>query len=76
LIVSIPRLGAKFTQGKKSLLEIPGIVTHLIRLPAGSLFAPRCDRVIDQCRKERPPLFVLGKDHGARCWMSEREAKS
>jgi oligopeptide/dipeptide ABC transporter ATP-binding protein len=76
LIVSIPRLGAKFTQGKKSLREIPGIVPNLIRLPAGCLFAPRCDRVIDQCRKERPPLFVLGKDHGARCWMAEREAKS
>ena len=76
LIVSIPRLGVKFTQGKKSLREIPGIVPNLIRLPAGCLFAPRCDRVIDQCRKERPPLFILGEDHGARCWVAEKEVKN
>jgi oligopeptide/dipeptide ABC transporter ATP-binding protein len=76
LIASIPRLGLKFTKGKGLLREIPGIVPNLIRLPAGCLFAPRCDRVIDQCRKERPPLFVLGKDHGARCWVAEKEAKN
>jgi len=76
LIVSIPRLGVKFTQGKKSLREIPGIVPNLIRLPAGCIFAPRCDRVIDQCRKERPPLFILGEDHGARCWVAEKEVKN
>ena len=76
LIVSIPRLGVKFTQGKKSLREIPGIVPNLIRLPAGCIFAPRCDRVIDQCHKERPPLFILGEDHGARCWVAEKEVKN
>jgi len=76
LIVSIPRLGVKFTQGKKSLREIPGIVPNLIRLPAGCIFAPRCDRVIDRCRKERPPLFILGEDHGARCWVAEKEVKN
>ena len=76
LIASIPRLGLKFTQGKELLREIPGIVPNLIRLPAGCLFAPRCGQVIDQCRRERPPLFVLGKDHGARCWAVEKEAKN
>jgi oligopeptide/dipeptide ABC transporter ATP-binding protein len=75
LIASIPRLGVKFTQGKDLLREIPGIVPDLIRLPAGCLFSPRCGRVVDQCRKERPPLFVLEKDHGTRCWMAEKEAK-
>ena len=76
LILSIPRLGVKFTQGKEPLHEIPGIVPNLIRLPAGCLFAPRCERVIDTCRKERPPLFVVGEDHGARCWVAEKEAKN
>ena len=75
LIASIPRLGVKFTREKECLREIPGIVPNLIRLPAGCLFAPRCGRVIDQCRKARPPLFVLGKDHGARCWVAEKEIK-
>ncbi len=76
LIASIPRLGVKFTQGKELLREIPGIVPDLIRLPAGCLFAPRCGLVIDQCRKERPPLFVLARDHGARCWVAEKEGKN
>jgi peptide/nickel transport system ATP-binding protein len=76
LIASIPRLGVKFTREKEFLREIPGIVPNLIRLPAGCLFAPRCGRVIDQCRKARPPLFVLGKDHGARCWVAEKEVRS
>lgn len=75
LIASIPRLGLKFTRGKEFLREIPGMVPNLIGLPAGCLFSPRCGRVIDQCRKERPPLFNLGRDHGARCWVAEKEVR-
>ncbi len=75
LMKSIPKLGYKFTHGKTSLLEIPGIVPNLIRLPPGCLFAPRCDRVMERCRHERPPLFVLDDTHGAKCWLVEKEAQ-
>lgn len=74
LMRSIPKLGHKFKSGKKPLQEIPGIVPNLIRLPPGCLFAPRCDQVIDRCRRERPPLFVLDAQHGAKCWLVEGKA--
>ena len=75
LMKSIPKLGFKFTHGKTSLQEIPGIVPNLIRLPPGCLFAPRCDRVMERCRHHRPPFFVLDDTHGAKCWLVEREAQ-
>jgi peptide/nickel transport system ATP-binding protein len=74
LMRSIPKLGYKFEHGKIPLKEIPGIVPNLIRLPPGCLFAPRCDHVMDRCRKKRPPLFVLNAEHAARCWLVEGEA--
>jgi peptide/nickel transport system ATP-binding protein len=73
LMASVPQLGAKFKRGKEPLREIPGIVPNLIHLPAGCLFSPRCEKVMPRCRKEKPPLFRLGDDHGARCWRVEKE---
>jgi hypothetical protein len=29
---------------------------------------------MDRCRSERPPLFKLSDDHGARCWLVESDA--
>jgi oligopeptide/dipeptide ABC transporter ATP-binding protein len=74
LMRSIPKLGNKFKYGKKPLQEIPGIVPNLIRLPPGCLFAPRCDHTLDRCRSQRPPLFVLDAEHGAKCWLLEGQA--
>ncbi len=75
LMNSIPRLGDKFKYGKQPLQEIKGMVPNLIGLPEGCLFAPRCSEVIDRCRKEKPPIFVLDKEHGARCWLVEKEGQ-
>lgn len=74
LMASVPKLGAKFKRGKQPLREIPGMVPNLIRLPAGCPFSPRCEKGMDQCRKERPPLFRLSEDHGVRCWLAKNEA--
>jgi oligopeptide/dipeptide ABC transporter ATP-binding protein len=74
LLASIPRLGAKFEHGKQPLKEIPGVVPNLIGLPPGCPFASRCTRVMERCRHEHPPLFVLGESHGSRCWLSEAHA--
>jgi peptide/nickel transport system ATP-binding protein/oligopeptide transport system ATP-binding protein len=75
LMKSIPKLGYKFAHGKIPLQEISGIVPNLIRLPPGCLFAPRCDRVMERCHHQRPPLFVLDDEHGAKCWLVEEDAK-
>jgi len=76
LLRSIPRLGAKFAEGKQPLQEIPGTVPNLIRLPPGCPFAPRCPHVQDKCRHERPPMFTVNGSHGSKCWLSEDEAVS
>ena len=74
LMASIPRLGSKFKLGKHPLHEVPGLVPNLIGLPVGCLFQTRCEQVVDRCCKQRPPLFSLCEDHGARCWLLEKEA--
>jgi peptide/nickel transport system ATP-binding protein/oligopeptide transport system ATP-binding protein len=71
LMESVPKLGRKFSTGKQKLKEIPGIVPHLVRLPPGCLFAPRCSQVMERCRKSRPPLFKLTDEHGVKCWLAE-----
>jgi oligopeptide/dipeptide ABC transporter ATP-binding protein len=76
LIHSIPKLGAKFKIGKQRLQEIKGMVPNLIRSPPGCLFSSRCNFVMGRCRKERPPIFIVGKGHGAKCWLAEKNNKS
>ncbi len=71
LIESIPKLGRKFTEGKKDLKEIPGMVPNLIRLPPGCLFAPRCGHAMPKCKESRPPLFKISDVHGVKCWLAE-----
>jgi peptide/nickel transport system ATP-binding protein len=75
LMDSIPKLGARFVHGKQPLPEIPGLVPNLIRLPPGCIFEPRCGFAMGRCREARPPLFSLDPDHGAKCWLVEKEAK-
>ncbi len=43
----------------------------LIDPPAGCRFNPRCPHVMDICRVETPPHFVVGDapDHWAACWL-------
>jgi peptide/nickel transport system ATP-binding protein len=56
--------------GPARLAEIPGIVP-VLRAPLESCaFAPRCQRVTDQCRTQPPPLEPCGPadDHAVACF--------
>ncbi len=56
------------------LNAIPGLPPQLIDLPAGCAFAPRCSRVMPQCRVERPALRAAGAPsatHEVACWLTE-----
>jgi peptide/nickel transport system ATP-binding protein len=35
----------------------------------GCRFNPRCPFVMDRCRVEEPPQFVVGENHTSRCWL-------
>jgi peptide/nickel transport system ATP-binding protein len=56
------------------LADIPGIVPPLDALPPGCAFAPRCPRVMDVCRTERPPLLPTGAGRRAACFAAQTEA--
>ena len=63
LMRSIPQL----TEKKNRLNTIPGQVPDPMDLPVGCKFHPRCDLMIEDCKKEEPPLFQVNGDHFSRC---------
>lgn len=63
LLESIPQLEEK----RKRLNAIPGQVPNPMDLPSGCKFHPRCYLMIDDCKKEDPPLFQVNGSHFSRC---------
>ena len=63
LMNSIPSL----VERKKRLDTIPGQVPNPMDLPTGCKFHPRCYLMIEDCKKEEPPLFQVNGDHFSRC---------
>ncbi|WBU53744.1 ABC transporter ATP-binding protein [Paracoccus sp. SCSIO 75233] len=55
LRASIPPLDAR-----RTIVPLPGTVPTPGALPEGCAFHPRCGRVLEQCRKDRPPLEAFG----------------
>ena len=63
LMNSIPSL----IERKKRLDTIPGQVPNPMDFPTGCKFHPRCYLMIEDCKKEEPPLFQVNGDHFSRC---------
>jgi peptide/nickel transport system ATP-binding protein/oligopeptide transport system ATP-binding protein len=63
LMHSIPQL----TEKKNRLNAIPGQVPDPMNLPVGCKFHPRCYLMIEDCKKEEPPLFQVNGGHFSRC---------
>jgi len=63
LLDSIPQLQEK----RRRLNAIPGQVPNPMDLPVGCKFHPRCHLMIEECKKEEPPLFQVNGDHFSRC---------
>lgn len=59
------------------LVEIPGTVPPLDKLPPGCAFAARCQWATDICTASRPPMVDLGAGHRAACFFAvEQLAKA
>jgi peptide/nickel transport system ATP-binding protein len=71
LMGSIPAVG----QETQRLAQIEGSMPRLNAIPAGCAFNPRCPRVFDRCKVERPNLMPAGKSLAA-CWLHARETAS
>jgi peptide/nickel transport system ATP-binding protein len=64
LMSAIPKLG----DARERLAQIEGAMPRLTAIPRGCAFNPRCPRVADRCRTERPDLIEAGRTRAA-CWL-------
>ena len=71
LMGSIPAVG----QEVERLPQIEGSMPRLAAIPPGCAFNPRCPRVFDRCRVERPVLLQANRTLAA-CWLHEPERKA
>jgi len=66
LIGAIPQLDRKVER----LTSIPGRVPSALSLPRGCTFHPRCERALELCSQEYPPVTELGAQHLVSCWRA------
>ncbi|HNE60885.1 MAG TPA: ABC transporter ATP-binding protein, partial [Ottowia sp.] len=64
LMASIPDM----EQDRETLNQIDGAMPRLNAIPRGCAFNPRCPRVFERCRVERPDLLPAGATQAA-CWL-------
>jgi peptide/nickel transport system ATP-binding protein len=64
LMGSIPALDEE----RERLLQIDGAMPRLTAIPSGCAFHPRCPRVFERCRVDRPGLLDAGATRAA-CWL-------
>jgi len=68
LMASIPPLDRRVHQ----LAQIDGAMPRLSAIPRGCAYNPRCPKVFDRCRSERPELLDAGTTRAA-CWLYATE---
>jgi peptide/nickel transport system ATP-binding protein len=64
LMGAIPAIG----HGTERLTQIEGAMPRLTDIPRGCAFNPRCPKVFDRCRSERPDLLPTETSLAA-CWL-------
>ncbi|MBP6775750.1 MAG: ABC transporter ATP-binding protein [Piscinibacter sp.] len=70
LMGSIPAMD----EDRERLLQIDGAMPRLTAIPRGCAFNPRCPRVFERCRVERPDLLPAGNTRAA-CWLLADETR-
>ncbi|MES3015499.1 MAG: ABC transporter ATP-binding protein [Pseudomonadota bacterium] len=64
LMGSIPAMD----EDRGRLLQIDGAMPRLTAIPTGCAFNPRCPKVFERCKVERPDLLPAGATRAA-CWL-------
>ena len=59
---------------RERLMQIDGAMPRLTAIPSGCAFNPRCPRVFERCRTERPDLMIAGATRAA-CWLVANDNK-
>lgn len=65
LMDSVPSI----TESQKKLKFIDGVVPHLLDVPLGCGFEPRCSKAMEICKKSAPLLKEMTPDHWVACWL-------
>jgi oligopeptide/dipeptide ABC transporter ATP-binding protein len=65
LLESIPSINIE----RERLHVIPGDVPGLIKPPSGCRFHPRCEHVMEECKKTEPPIIEVKKGHEVACLL-------
>jgi peptide/nickel transport system ATP-binding protein len=68
LMAAIPDMSVD----RERLNQIDGAMPRLNAIPQGCAYNPRCPRVFDRCRIERPDLLDAGATRAA-CWLHARD---
>lgn len=71
LMQAIPKLN----ENKERLHVIKGMVPHILEMPKGCPFHPRCDYAQKRCENDLPELVDFGGEHLVRCWRAEENGK-
>lgn len=69
LLGSVPVIGRKLQLKGRRLQEIPGIVPSIFQMPKGCRFHPRCNKAMEICRDQEPPMIRWGDDRRVMCWL-------
>jgi peptide/nickel transport system ATP-binding protein len=64
LMGSIPSI----VDDREHLVQIDGVMPRLNAIPPGCAFNPRCKKVFERCRHQRPELLPAGVTRAA-CWL-------
>jgi peptide/nickel transport system ATP-binding protein len=70
LMAAIPDI----LQDRERLNQIEGSMPRLNAIPRGCAYNPRCPRVFDRCKAERPDLMAAGATRAA-CWLNDATAR-
>jgi peptide/nickel transport system ATP-binding protein len=70
LMGSIPAMDEE----RERLAQIDGAMPRLNAIPSGCAFNPRCPKVFERCRVERPELLDAGATRAA-CWLVAEPAR-
>ena len=57
----------------KRLEPIAGTPIDLLNMPNGCPFAPRCERTMKICLRERADSRIINDDHFAACWLNIKD---
>jgi dipeptide transport system ATP-binding protein len=71
LLSALPERAA----GNRRLPTIPGVVPGAGDRPEGCLFNPRCSRVAERCRVQKPPLEAGPSGDKVRCFFPLRDER-